>query len=63
MKQKKLFDDAKPAPETVTRQHVCTVCGAKWECASRSCWQNEKTICHQCPSGLPECFLMEKKDA
>lgn len=55
-KQKELFE-----PDAGTVNHVCIICGASWECSSRSCWQEEKTTCGKCPCALPECGLMEKK--
>lgn len=48
-----------PSSEEVVH-HVCMVCGAKWDCGSRSCHQLDRTVCHKCPCGLPLCGLEKK---
>lgn len=61
MTQRRLFKEPVVKEKAEVAKHVCTVCGARWECNSRSCLENEQTICHKCPMGLPLCGLMEKK--
>jgi hypothetical protein len=37
--------------EVWTQQHICRVCGAKWECGYRLCWEPYKSKCGDCKCG------------
>lgn len=34
--------------------HICSVCGAYWDCEDKTCTKDEKTLCIKCFKAVDE---------
>jgi hypothetical protein len=42
-----------------SQPHICTICGAKWDCILTLCWENYETTCAKCACGPMVCGFKE----